>query len=132
MNDVRVTDAMTSDERPISSYCAELTRRGGQCCGGGFIECQGKRSAPDASTRMLGPLGDIEWAEPQPIPRGRAQTFVDALRCRPGKWAKYPTSVAKGGSSTTYATNHPGTEWASRKRSDGRYDLYARWIGGDA
>lgn len=23
----------------------------------------------------------------------------------------------------------PGTEWTSRKRSDGKYDLYGRWVG---
>jgi hypothetical protein len=80
---------------------------------------------------------DIEWGPPPAISAGGARNtkaigFVEALRGRPGEWARYPHSMKSGTSTSTYRRNFPGTKWTARKRSDGRYDMYGCWIGADA
>lgn len=77
----------------------------------------------------------IEWGAPPPwrpgggkLGEGRTQQFVKALRERPGEWAKYPATFASAGIAA-YRKNFPQVEWTARKNSEGRHDMYGRWIG---
>lgn len=77
-------------------------------------------------------MNDIIWGDPPTTQstgrRGVVQRFVEQLSQRPGEWAKYPHVVHQS-AVTHNKARFPGTEWTSRKRDDGRYDLYARWTG---
>lgn len=78
---------------------------------------------------------EIVWTDPprstHPDPDSRVdrRSFVDALPARPGEWALYPATVSAASTASVYRRNFPGTEWTARKRADGRYDVYARWVG---
>lgn len=79
-------------------------------------------------------MSEIVWAAPPDLIRGRTfagktKRFVEALKERPGEWALYPTTVSSASTASNYKKQHPGTEWTSRTRPDGRADLYARWVG---
>ena len=78
-------------------------------------------------------MDEIEWgAPPPPKPsggrhgQGRTQSFVDALKARPGEWAKYPKPLR---STSAYRRNFRDVEWTSRKRADGKFDVWGRWVG---
>lgn len=77
---------------------------------------------------------EITWKEPPPSEKRRnvsTKKFVEKLKENPGEWALYPGTVSASTTIYQYQRNHPGTEWESRPSEDeeGRYQLYARWIG---
>lgn len=74
----------------------------------------------------------IIWEEPPPVTThatGKTQQFVEALKQRPGEWARYPGTYAQPSLGTVNKKRFPGTEWTSRKQEDKRYALWARWVG---
>lgn len=74
----------------------------------------------------------ITWEEPPPPANGKwgkTQHFVEALKQRPGQWARYPGSYKQGASVTVNRTRFPGTEWTARKQPDGSYHIWGRWVG---
>lgn len=72
----------------------------------------------------------IEWGDPPSTPTryGEVTRFVDALRSRPGEWAKYPHHMTNASSVANNRIRFSGTEWTSRKRTDGRFDIYGRVV----
>lgn len=77
-------------------------------------------------------MTDIIWKDPPPPNRGgtvlgKTAKFVAALRANPGRWALYRSAKTCG--TVVYRRQYPGTEWTTRRREDGRYDVYARWVG---
>lgn len=77
---------------------------------------------------------EIVWRDPPPSMRGRPRTdvndkFIAALQGRPNTWAMWPRPVPKTTSAGAFAKRYPGTEWVTRRRTDGKADLYGRWIG---
>ena len=79
-------------------------------------------------------IDEITWKTPPENKRGArpgggsVQRFVLLLQERPGEWAMWPNPT----SSSTASVNKkrfPGTEWTHRARPDGRFDVYARWVG---
>lgn len=76
-------------------------------------------------------MTEVEWGDP-PIGQkriGELKAFVEALRSRPGEWAKYPHPMANGRSGPSNRKAYPGTQWTSRRREDGTVDMYGRWVG---
>lgn len=77
---------------------------------------------------------DINWTTPPPrkggapAGGGRVQLFIEQLRTRPGEWAIYPVPQANGTLSPEHRHN-PNLELTGRRRPDGRFDVYVRWIG---
>lgn len=83
-------------------------------------------------------MDDIKWAEPPPPRRnelnrrghGRTQKFVAQLREHPGQWAQYQPDEPHWASNATHIKAiDPHVEAVVRKRPDGKYDVYARWVG---
>lgn len=77
---------------------------------------------------------EMVWREPPERksaggPHGRLGRFVAALRERPGEWALYPHFAGHRVAVTFNRKQYPGTEWTSRSRGDGTYELYGRWVG---
>lgn len=77
--------------------------------------------------------GDIIWQAPpaKTVVRrkgGVRAQFIEALKARPGEWAIYggPQYASVG---TELKRAYPGVDACSRKRPDGKFDVYARWIG---
>ena len=72
----------------------------------------------------------IEWADP-PYVGGWAWSaeFIDEIKANPGKWAKVPRTYTQSSMATILKNRYPGKEWTGRKRPDGRYDIYGRWVG---
>lgn len=83
----------------------------------------------------------LKWEEPSPsrtTNRSKWREIADQLRERPGEWAL----VAEGFKYSVYATyinkgrlapfEPSGSfEGTSRKREDGKFDIYARFVGDD-
>lgn len=76
-------------------------------------------------------MSEIVWADPPPRGgrRGEMATFVLALKGRPGEWAIYPHPYTNATAIYGNRDRHPGTEWRSHRRDDGRWDAYGRWVG---
>ena len=79
---------------------------------------------------------DIVWEDPgvshASTTRGRVVRFVEALKSRPGEWAKYPHELSAssvGSSVTVNSGRFPGTEWTARDVNTDAAALYGRWIG---
>lgn len=84
-------------------------------------------------------MNEIKWQEPPKPARGGARdwkSIFDQLRKRPGEWAL----VAVADHSPTaswikhgrYAGTKPGEfDATSRKNAAGKFDIYARYVGGD-
>ena len=83
----------------------------------------------------------MKWQEPPATKGGRGSNrwreILAKLQERPGQWAL----VLEGGSSANvshiksgvYGGGIPGAfEATGRKRPDGRYDIYARYVGGES
>lgn len=64
------------------------------------------------------------WEDP-PAPNftGRPSGRRDAMRANPGRWMLFGVYASQGGT----AIRRAGFEVATRKREDGRFDVYARW-----
>lgn len=63
-------------------------------------------------------------------PPGRRARFVDMLKERPERWAQYLPGFQHSASAASVMTHdYPGVEAQYRKRPDGGYDIYARWVG---
>lgn len=90
--------------------------------------------------------GSIEWGTPPP-PRSSAgaapkyKGFLEALRERPGEWAKAPTEPASSQSAgnTAMAFRNgrvsgaaPGEFEAVSRTVDGVSGVWVRYVGGDA
>lgn len=78
-------------------------------------------------------MTDIIWQDPPPTKQhegtpGRVGRMVDALKARPGEWAKDPNPQFRN-TQTVRKHRYPGTEWTARKRPDGQWDVYGRWVG---
>ena len=75
-------------------------------------------------------LDGLVWSDPPPHrPRLHiTRDFVAELQERPGEWAAYPRTLANC-HKAHYESIYWGTEWEFRKRDDGRYDVWARWVG---
>jgi hypothetical protein len=76
-------------------------------------------------------MSDIVWQDPPPIigGLGTTQRFVQALKERPGTWALYPRALSTSSAASQYSKSFPLTEWTTRRRDDGKYDYYGRWVG---
>lgn len=71
-------------------------------------------------------MSEIEWVDDLPSSdRLDTRSFVDELRRRPGRWAKYKVTSSPAGN---YRKLHPGTEWRA-VTVDGERALYARFVG---
>ena len=81
--------------------------------------------------RTFGVMDEVNFTDPPPKgqrPGGRMARFVAALSERPDEWAQYPIATTAGG--LQYAKQaYPSCEWTTRKRQDGKLDMYARYIG---
>lgn len=82
-------------------------------------------------------MNAIVWQDPPPrvigkAGPGRVGQLVEALKTRPGQWALDPEPAKYPSATTSRAKRYPGTEWTQRKRTDGRIDIYGRWIGGES
>lgn len=79
-------------------------------------------------------MSEIIWQDPPPDGRhnardkGRRQEFIAELKARPNEWGRYGIAVSSA-VGTQIRQQFPGVEVTMRKRPDGKYDLYARWIG---
>jgi hypothetical protein len=85
-------------------------------------------------------MTELEWREPPPSRRGKhsagkGAATAAALRQRPGVWARISqdgnsgTAIAiKSGKASAFS---PGGsfEAVTRKRPDGNFDIYARYVG---
>lgn len=59
--------------------------------------------------------------------RGRHAAYVRQLQSEPMRWAYF--GVAPNATIGTHFTRHyPGVQYTSRKRDDGQFDIYLRWI----
>lgn len=76
----------------------------------------------------------IVWGDPPLSSKGRnhgeTKKFVGALKNRPGEWAKYPHTVKSPSTATHNRRRFPGTDWTTRGRPDGQFDVYGRYVGG--
>jgi hypothetical protein len=75
-------------------------------------------------------LDQFEWREPPPkcLPlrqvHDETREVIEALKARPGEWAHmgdFPSNHAKAN------LRRYGVQMASRRRRDGRYDVWVRW-----
>jgi hypothetical protein len=84
-------------------------------------------------------MADIEFVDPPPASRGNRATsrhneIDNALRARPGEWARVMTGVAANGSSyiryaRTLAYAPAGSFEARAVKNGERHDIYARYVG---
>lgn len=80
---------------------------------------------------------DLQWQDP-PTSRkaGKYARIAAELKKRPGKWALINTATTRATTTTIRQGKWPafapgGTfEAAAAKRPDGKYDIYARYVGG--
>lgn len=82
-------------------------------------------------------MTDLKWQDPPQDPRGRKpghgrwKMVADELRSRPGEWAL----VLVGSASNVQRIKRgedsmgPGFDATSRRRPDGKFDVYARFVG---
>lgn len=78
-------------------------------------------------------MSDLQWIEPPSKGRrgakpGKWSEIANTLRGNPGAWALVS---GEEGSSGSRARAMPADEYdvTSRVREDGRYDVYARYVG---
>lgn len=77
----------------------------------------------------------LTWQEPPPSPyqgtHGRYSVVADALRERPGEWALILNAKSQSHAGQLRLSPYfaGGFELTSRKAANGRYDIYARYIG---
>lgn len=80
-------------------------------------------------------MDDIKWVDLPPSSvaqhrMGSRKKFVNALRARPGEWAQYqPGHPHSSAVTSAFKRDFPGVEATARHRSDGAWDVYARWVG---
>lgn len=83
---------------------------------------------------------DIKWQDPPPSKRvyrhEHWQTVFAALRQRPGTWALVEEGANAGTGSLIKNGRYSGTEAGEfdavvRSRPDGKFDVYARYVGGE-
>ena len=86
-------------------------------------------------------MSDIKWEEPPRAAAGRGadselEAILDALRSRPGEWA-----LIREGTHNSFAANIRNGHglWirgefdaTQRKRDDGKFDVWARYVGGQS
>lgn len=78
---------------------------------------------------------EIEWRDPPPVNTwaGRApsrrQQFIAALKEQPGRWAYYGAMSISASREIMKAI--PQIEATHRRRDDGKFEVYCRWIGDD-
>ena len=85
-------------------------------------------------------MAKIKWEDPAPVKSNTGRTkwadVAEQLRERPDQWALvaeglkyavYSTYISKGRLAAFEPAGH--YEGTSRKRPDGMYDIYARYVG---
>lgn len=77
---------------------------------------------------------EIKWEAP-PAKRGgsgsagRMAAFVEVLKTRPNEWAVYAEGITNSVVVSTAPKRYPQTQWTGRKQANGKWTIYARYIG---
>jgi hypothetical protein len=80
-------------------------------------------------------MSDIVWQDPPSTTasgatqRGAVAKFVEALKARPGVWARYPYPLANRSSPYLNQRRYPGTEWRTVGLQGQAFETFARWVG---
>ena len=70
----------------------------------------------------------LEWYDDLPgVPMSKVFAFIDELKTQPGRWAKYPYTRSAGDLAQKQR-RYRGTEWTARRATDGKMDVFARWV----
>lgn len=77
----------------------------------------------------------VKWKAPSTSRRGPRKeatyrfAFVETLKKHPGKWAVYKENITYASDITAGKRDYPEVEWTSRKTGNGKFTIYARYIG---
>lgn len=77
----------------------------------------------------------IIWEDPPEQGRNTSGRWTDLtplmaeLRTRPNTWGRLPVTYSTHVIPKPQRDHYHDFQWSARRRPDGRYDHYARWIG---
>lgn len=77
-------------------------------------------------------MTDLKWQDPPPSKGGRKAKWPivgEQLKAHPEQWALVAESVSGGASGSVKRGLGPNFQIATRTRTDGKFDVYARYVG---